>query len=98
MIKAYNDPRGKLLMLGVDYHSSTYCHVVETMYWNRMLKNDPNAKYLPLNRENLGAYWDSLGCLKRGFIGCAECRLFSIRDFVDTLFVAVIGDPDRWSK
>ena len=98
MIKAYNAPRGKLLMLGVDYQSSTYCHVVETMYWNRGLRRDPNAQYLYFNRESLGAYWDSLEYLERGFIGRAECRLFSIRDFVDTLFAAVINDPDRWTQ
>ncbi|MFC1713993.1 AAC(3) family N-acetyltransferase [Candidatus Poribacteria bacterium] len=98
MIKAYNDPRGKLLMLGVDYGSSTYCHVAETMYWDRRLERDPNAQYLYFNRESLGAYWDSLERLKRGFIGCAECRLFSIRDFVDTLFAAVIDDPDNWTE
>jgi aminoglycoside 3-N-acetyltransferase len=81
MIKAYNAPRGKLLMLGVDYQSSTYCHVVETMYWDRRLRRDPNAQYLYFSRESLGAYWDSLQRLKRGFIGHTECRLFSIKDF-----------------
>ena len=97
MIKAYNDPRGKLLMIGVDYQSSTYCHVVETMYWDRLLKKHPNAKFLSLNREKLGAYWDSIQRLEPGFIGYAECRLFYIRDFVDTLFAAVVDDPDRWT-
>lgn len=98
MIKAYNDLRGKLLMLGVNYYSSTYCHVIETMYWNMILENDPNATFLPFNRENLGAYWDSLGRLRRGFIGCAECRLFSIKDYIDTLFSVVIYNPDCWAQ
>lgn len=97
MIKAYNESRGKLLMLGVDYQSSTYCHVVEIMYWDRLLKKHPNAKFLSLNREKLGEYWDSLERLERGFIGYAECRLFYIRDFVDTLFAAVVDDPDHWT-
>ena len=98
MFKAYRDPRGKVLMLGVDYHSSTYCHLVETLYWNELLAGDPEAGYRWIKREEIGAHWDSLGRLSRGRVGEAECRLFSIRDFVDTLLAAVRREPDRWFK
>ena len=98
MLKAYRDPRGKVLMLGVDYHSSTYCHLVETLYWNELLQRDPKADYRWINREEIGAYWDSLGRLTRGRVGEAECRLFAIRDFVDTLLEAFRHEPDRWVR
>lgn len=98
MVKAYLHPRGKLLMLGVDYHSSTYCHLVEVVYWNRCLRQNPEASYRWARREDLGARWDSLGRLRKGKVGSADCRLFRIRDFVDTLLDAVISCPDRWLK
>jgi aminoglycoside 3-N-acetyltransferase len=97
-IKAYEDARGRLLMLGVDYHSSTFCHVVEVMDWNRRLAQDPKAEYYWLDRAKAGAHWDAVGYLKRGKVGQAECRLFGIRDFVDTLAAAVRAEPWRWYK
>lgn len=56
MLKAYRDPRGKVLMLGVDYHSSTYCHVVEVTSWNRRLAADPKAEYYWIDRPKIGAH------------------------------------------
>jgi aminoglycoside N3'-acetyltransferase len=98
MLKACRDPRGKVLMLGVDYHSSTYCHVVEVMFWNRQLETDPKAEYYWINREKAGAYWDSLGRLGRGRVGAADCRLFLIRDFVDTVLAAATRAPEDFFK
>ena len=40
MMRAY-DSNGKISMLGVDYQSSTYIHVVEVMLWNERLKETP---------------------------------------------------------
>jgi aminoglycoside 3-N-acetyltransferase len=97
MLEAYRR-NGKVLMLGVDYHSSTYMHVVECMDWNARLPGNPAAEYYWINREALGAHWDSLGRLSRGKVGDADCRLFPIRDFVDTLVAAVKREPKKFFK
>lgn len=98
MMKAYRMTRGKVLMLGVTYHSSTYCHVVEVADWNQRLAKDPKAEYYWLDRDKIGAWWDTLGRLSRGPVGDAGCRLFGIRDYVDTLVDAVTREPGRWYK
>lgn len=92
MYKAYQ-ANGKLLMLGVNYNSSTYVHFVEVIYWNKMLDVNPNAKYPSLNRLALGEFWDKFGNLSRGFVGAAECRLFRIREYVETLLCEVEKNP-----
>lgn len=89
---------GRQLMLGVDYHSSTFIHFVEVLYWNRRLASDPEAKYFWLNRDALGGYWDEWSTVERGRVGQADCRLFDLRDFVDTLLDVVAGDPLPWRK
>jgi len=95
MIKAYA-AGGKVLMLGVDYHSSTYIHVVETRHWQRRRIANTEAQYTFLNRDTLGAFWDAHGTLNRGKVGDADCRLFAIRDFVDTLLEEVTRHSAKW--
>jgi aminoglycoside 3-N-acetyltransferase len=97
-LKAYRHPQGKILMLGVDYESSTFCHMVETVCWNKRLETDPEAEYLWFRRERFGRFWDELGRLARGKVGQAECRLFPIRDFVDTLTEAAMEAPGRFCR
>lgn len=97
MIKAY-ERGGKLLMLGVDYFTSTYIHVVEVMYWNALLKVDPLASFLRIDRVKLGAFWEGLGKLMRGKVGDAECRCFEICDYVDTLLEEVWRDPKLYDR
>lgn len=92
MFRAYATD-AKLLMLGVDYESSTYAHFVEVIHWNRSLTKDRDAEYLRLQRQELGAYWDTLGRLKQGMVGDAVCRLFKIKDYVDTLVEEVEWNP-----
>lgn len=92
MIRAY-DADGKVLMLGVDYHSSTYLHVVEVTWWNRRLAENPGAKFQYVQREVLGARWDEMGRMSRGKVGAADCRLFSIRDYVDTMLAFAVANP-----
>ncbi len=92
MYKAYAAD-GKLLMLGVDYNSSTYIHFVEVIYWNMQLEHNPDAKYLGLNRTAFGESWDRDGNLNRGLVGDANCRLFRIREYVDTLLREVKNNP-----
>lgn len=96
MIRA-RDRGGRLLMLGVDYRSSTYVHVVEAMWWAERRRSDPAAPYAGLDRPRLGALWDRTGRLRRGRVGSAECRLFGIRDYVDTLLGVVRGTGRRWT-
>ena len=88
MYRAYQQD-GKLLMLGVDYQSSTYIHLVEVMYWNQGLAANPDASYVALDRPSLGQFWDASGKLIRGQVGNADCRFFSIRDYVDFLLEEV---------
>ena len=97
MFRAYRDG-GKLLMLGVDYDSSTYVHFVEVRYWNRQLRRNPDAKYRWLKRLELGMFWDGVGPLKRGLVGNAQCRLFRIREYVDTLLCEVENNPDPYLR
>ena len=88
MYRAYQQD-GKLLMLGVDYQSSTYIHLVEVMYWNQGLAANPDASYVALDRPSLGQFWDASGKLTRGQVGNADCRFFSIRNYVDFLLEEV---------
>jgi aminoglycoside N3'-acetyltransferase len=97
MYKAYL-ANGKILMIGVDYYSSTYGHLVEVTLWNRRLENDPNAEYPWLKRPELGAFWDRTGNLRRGHVGSAPCRLFRIREYVDALVEEVERNPDPYVK
>lgn len=83
---------GKILMLGTDYESSTYAHVVEVILWNRRREHDPAAAYQAFDRPALGLFWDHTDHLQTGFTGDAECRLFPIADFVTTLLNEVERD------
>ena len=88
MYRAYQQD-GKLLMLGVDYQSSTYIHLVEVMYWNQRFAANSDASYVALDRPSLGQFWDASGKLTRGQVGNADCRFFSIRNYVDFLLEEV---------
>jgi aminoglycoside 3-N-acetyltransferase len=98
LMKAYRRPQGKVLMLGTDYHSSTYCHVVEVLFWDwrKSLKRD--APYDYIDREAVFVFWDALDRQRRGKIGDADCRLLGIREFVDTVLAAAKQDPRRFFK
>lgn len=95
MFRAYK-ANAKLLMLGVDYNSSTYIHFVEVVHWNKRLTEDPEAEYIRLKRRELGAFWDEVGRLRQGLVGDATCRLFRIKDYVDTLLGEVEGNPEPY--
>ncbi|NLF22728.1 MAG: AAC(3) family N-acetyltransferase [Lentisphaerae bacterium] len=79
----------KVLMLGVDYHSSTFVHLAETIDWNTRLATDPSAPWRAQNRVELGAWWEAHGSIARGTVGSAEGRLFAVRDYVDALLRAI---------
>ncbi len=93
MLKAC-DVGGKILMLGVDYHSATYLHVVEVMWWNRALQTDPHAPYRDIARDLIGEqFWDQQGRMQRGDVGNAECRLFHIRLFLNEVLSCFSPSP-----
>ena len=85
-------------MLGVDYGSSTYVHLVEVIIWNEWLKSDPEAPYVALNREQIGGFWDQFGQMNRGKLGNADCRFFEIQDYVDTLLEEVRKNSRRFNS
>ena len=96
MYRAYQDC-GKLLMLGVDYYTSTYVHLVEAMYWHALRVRSRGTEHEPafpaLDRVKLGAFWESTGGPRHGRVGDAACRLFGIRSYVDTLLAEVERNP-----
>jgi aminoglycoside N3'-acetyltransferase len=97
MIRAY-DRGGKILMLGVDYETSTYMHVVEVTYWNQRLAEDPDAPFIWLDRAQMGKAWDRSGTMLTGKIADVESKLILIREFVDGLVQIVRADPDAYDR
>ena len=92
MVRAYKSD-AKLLMIGVDYNTSTYIHLVEVIRWNKRLTDDSQATFIGLNRPKLGAFWDALGKLRQGKVGDSDCRLFHINTYVNTLLAEVERNP-----
>ena len=95
MFRAYK-AGAKLLMIGVDYETSTYIHLVEVIHWNKRLTDNPQAAYIGLKRPKLGEFWEGLGQLRQGKVGDADCRLFHIKTYVDTLLAEVERNPDPY--
>ena len=95
MFRAYKTD-GKLLMIGVDYETSTYIHLVEVIHWNKRLADDSQAAFIGLNRPALGAFWDALGQLRKEKVGDSDCRLFHIKTYVDTLLAEVERNPEPY--
>ena len=87
---------GKILMLGVDYTSSTYLHFVEAIYWNRVLNENPDALYPLLDRPAVGKFWDKEEKVTTGLVGDAECRLFGIKPYVQKVLKEVSDNPDPY--
>lgn len=87
---------GHLLMLGVDYTSSTYIHFVEVLYWQKLCARDVDASYPALKRPELGAFWDQVGRLHLGAVGDADCRFFSLGYYVQTLLAEVEANPTAY--
>ena len=95
MFRAYT-MNAKLLMIGVDYETSTYIHLVEVIHWNKRLEDDPRAEYIRLKRPELGEFWEGLGLLRTGKVGDSMCRLFHIKTYVDTLLAEVERNPEPY--
>ena len=84
MFKAYKE-NGRILMIGVDYQSSTYIHLAEVIIWNVQRIHRENVPFPTLDRDACGKYWENIGEISEGFVGNAHCKLFGIRDYVDSL-------------
>ena len=97
MMKAYQRD-GKILMLGVDYETSTYCHIVEVLHWEQQLQSDPGAEFLRLDRPLLGQFWEGLGRVEKGLVGDSDSRCFDIRDYVNTLLGEVARNPEAYDR
>ena len=95
MYRAY-EANGKLLMLGVDYQTSSYVHLVEVMYRTRNLDGETVSKHPAIGRPKLGEFWERVGSLSVGYVGDAECRLFRIREYVQTILREVESNPDAY--
>ncbi|MCG9133333.1 AAC(3) family N-acetyltransferase [Candidatus Poribacteria bacterium] len=97
MFRAYKSD-AKLLMIGVDYNTSTYIHLVEVIHWNKRLTADPQATFIGLNRLKLGAFWEALGQLRQEKVGDSDCRLFHIKTYVDTLLAEIECNLDPYLR
>ena len=95
MFRAYKSD-AKLLMIGVDYNTSTYIHLVEVIHWNKRLTDDSQATFIGLNRPALGAFWETLGQLRQSKVGDSDCRLFHIKTYVETLLAEVERNPEPY--
>jgi len=87
------ETNAQLLMLGTDYDTLTYLHLVEVLEHAQRAKNNVDAKYWMLERSHCGHWWDANGALRRGTVGQAECRLFEASGFVENLLAQVTRNP-----
>ena len=97
MIRAY-EADGSVLMLGTDHHTCTYCHVVEARLWQYLRRAKPEFPFVGVDREAVGEAWDQTEFVRTGRVARAQCRLFPIRSYVDTVLHWVITEPLRWVR
>jgi aminoglycoside 3-N-acetyltransferase len=95
MHRAY-ETGGKILMLGVDYTSSTYIHIAEIKHRAGHLDGDTISKHPFVDMTKLGEWWDREGCLSVGRMGNSDCRLFGIRGYVDAVTREIESNVDRY--
>lgn len=95
MFRAYAGD-GFLLMVGVDYGTSTFVHLAEVIIWNQLLELDADVESVGIDRPAIGLFWESLGRLTFGTIGDADCRLFSIADYVNAVVAEVSSNPEPY--
>ena len=98
LLSATLSAQGRVLMLGVDYETSTYCHIVEVLYWDRQLQKDPAAGFLRLDRNRLGQFWEDRGRVQRGRVGDSDSRCFGVRDYVNTLLREVEQNSNTYDR
>lgn len=92
------DRNAKVLMLGVDYHSATFVHLVEVQAWHRRRQVQPQASYDYLDRQAIGAWWDEQGLVRTGRIAQAASRLFDVKSFIERTLERVLQKPELHFK
>lgn len=97
MQKAFQNG-GKILMLGVDYESSTYVHIAESRYRKSRLDGEEVGPHPFSHLTRVGEYWERVGELRTDKIGDAICRLFRIREYVDTVVSEFNRNMDDYLK
>jgi aminoglycoside 3-N-acetyltransferase len=86
----------KVLMLGVDYNSATFKHLIETLAHHKNSASDTHAVFDYLDPSAIGSWWDSHGSIRTGTVGQANCKIFSASSFVDRLLGEVTAHPHRY--
>ena len=87
---------GKLLMLGVDYESSTYVHLAEIIYRTTCLDGEDIHGHPFSKLTKVGEFWESIGEFDSGNVGDATCKLYSIRHYVDTVSKEFSTNMDKY--
>ena len=87
---------GKLLMIGVDYESSTYVHLAEVIYRTTCLDGKDIHTHPFSNLTKVGEFWESVGEFNAGNVGNAVCKLYSIRQYVDTVSKEFSTNMDKY--
>ena len=95
MYQAYLN-EGKILMIGVDYESSTYVHLAEVIYRTTCLDGENIHAHPFSNLSRVGEFWESAGELSVGNVGDAACKLFNIREYVDTVSKEFSVNMDKY--
>jgi len=94
-----HEGNGKVLMLGVDYESATYTHVAESLYRTAHLDRDGKQGDHPMtNLSVVGEYWETVGDISHSKVGDAHCRLFSIREYVETVLAEFERNIDAYAS
>lgn len=88
--------KAKVLMLGVDYKSATFKHLVETFIHERNLAADPHAVFDFIDPVAIGSWWDSQGMICTGNLGRAASKVFSVSNFVDRLLEEAWAHPELY--
>jgi aminoglycoside N3'-acetyltransferase len=87
---------GKLLMIGVDYESSTYVHLAEVIYRTTCLDSEDIHAHPFSNLTKVGEFWESVGEFNAGNVGDAVCKLYGIRQYVGTVSKEFSTNMDKY--
>ena len=87
----------KIMMIGTNYDTATFIHVIETKWWHLRRAVDIDAPFLGIDRILLGECWEKIGATTHGRVGEATCRLFAIRNFIDAMLSEVTDSPTKFN-
>lgn len=87
---------GKVLLAGVTYRACTYIHLAEVIRWNELLAFDSSTTVPWLDLGKIGQHLDATSFASFGMVGDAPCRLFPIKDLVDSVVSLLRAEPARF--